>query len=172
MSTRRLIVMRHAKAEPDATTDHERLLTGRGTRDAERAGLYLAGIDMVPDHAVVSTAARAVGTWNAVAQGAGSTAGLTLDESVYLGAPQDVLKSLRSAPMDARVLIAIGHNPAVAHVAALLAGGEGDPAALREMALGYPTSAMAVFEVGDRWADLGAGTGRVTHFHVRRRVGT
>ena len=38
---RRLIVMRHAKAENFADTDHERTLTDRGRADAEAAGARL-----------------------------------------------------------------------------------------------------------------------------------
>ena len=31
---------------------------------------------------------------------------------------------------------------------------------------GFPTSALAVFEVDVPWADLGPGTGRLKAFHV------
>ena len=61
--------MRHAKAEPFAETDHERVLTERGRRDAVEAGLHLAATGVVPDYAVVSSAARTVATWEAVALG-------------------------------------------------------------------------------------------------------
>lgn len=169
VSTRRLIVMRHAKAESHAISDHDRVLTGRGTRDAERVGQYLADIDVVPDHALVSTAVRAVGTWQAVARGAGSSAQPILEESVYPGGPGEVLEAVRSVPAEARVLIVIGHNPAMAALVQMLDDGEGDLAVLNELARGYPTSAVTVFDVEPRWADLAEGCGRVTHFHGPRK---
>ena len=59
--------MRHAKAEPFGNDDHGRQLTDRGRRDAIEAGVWLAQHDLVPDHALVSSAARTVATWEGVA---------------------------------------------------------------------------------------------------------
>ena len=42
---RRLVVMRHAKAEPTAPSDHERALAARGRSDAEEVGL----VSFAPD---------------------------------------------------------------------------------------------------------------------------
>ena len=58
MTSRRLILMRHAKAEPFASTDRERALTARGRKDALEAGAYLASTSTVPDHTVISSALR------------------------------------------------------------------------------------------------------------------
>ena len=41
-TTRVLVIMRHAKAEPSAPSDHERVLTDRGVSDADEAGAWLA----------------------------------------------------------------------------------------------------------------------------------
>ena len=57
--SRRLVVMRHAKAEQGGRTDFERVLTGRGHADAAEAGAWLATQGFAPDHALVSAAARA-----------------------------------------------------------------------------------------------------------------
>jgi phosphohistidine phosphatase len=160
--------MRHAKAEPFAATDHERVLTDRGRRDAVEAGLHLASIDAVPDYAVVSSAARAVATWESVVHGSRSTAEVIIDDAVYSGSPEVVLESLVTAPLDARVLICVGHNPTVAYLAHMLDDGHGEPAAVREMLQGYPAAAMAVLEIDVPWSDLGPETGRVIDFHVGR----
>lgn len=165
---RRLIVMRHAKAEPFAATDHERVLTERGRRGATEAGLHLAGTGVVPDYAVVSTAARSVATWEAVALGTRSTAAVQLDAAVYTGGADVVLEALRVVPPDAEVVIFIGHNPTAAYLAHLLDDGNGEPAAVREMLQGYPAGAMAVLEVEPPWRDLGPESGRLVDFHVGR----
>ena len=60
----------------------------------------------------------------------------------------------------------VGHNPTMAMLAQLLDDGEGDAAAGERMAGGFPTSAVAVFELNGSWADLEAA--RLTAFHVGR----
>ncbi len=165
---RRLIVMRHAKAEPFAATDHERLLTERGHRAAREAGQHLASTGAVPDHAVVSSAVRAVSTWEQVAEGSGSAAEPRFDGAVYAGSADVALEALRVVPAGAEVVIFVGHNPTAAYLAHLLDDGNGEPAAVRDMLQGYPASAMAVLEVEVPWSELGAETGRLVDFHVGR----
>ena len=160
--------MRHAKAEPFAATDHERVLTDRGRRAATDAGTHLAATGLVPDHALVSTAARAVATWEAVAAACGSTAEASLEGAVYTGSADVVLEALQAVPAAAEVVIFVGHNPSLAYLAHILDDGNGDPAAVREMLQGYPADALAVFEVELGWADLAAETGRLVDFYVGR----
>ena len=65
--TRRLIVMRHAKAgDLPGGPDLERALTPRGRADATRAGQWLAGQGYVPDAVICSSARRARQTWRQV----------------------------------------------------------------------------------------------------------
>ena len=61
---RRLIVMRHAKAEPFAATDHGRRLTDRGRAGARDAGAFLRDAGPVPDYALVSSSTRTRETWD------------------------------------------------------------------------------------------------------------
>ena len=160
----RLIVMRHAKAEPFAATDHGRTLTDRGRASAAAAGEHLGAESLVPDHAVVSTAVRALQTWETVAGAAGATVEADVDGAVYTGSPQVVLETLRAVPADAETVIFVGHNPTAAYVAHLLDNGDGDAAALTELLHGFPPGALAVFEVDVPWAELGPETGRVVGF--------
>jgi phosphohistidine phosphatase len=168
MTSRQLIVMRHAKAGPYTATDHERSLTARGKRDAREAGAYLAKVPYVPDHAVISSAVRAVETWEAVAAASGSAAETDLSDALYNASPLAVFEVLRAVPEDAARVIFVGHNPTAEHVANLLDDGEGEPEALRQMQEGYPTSALSVFDVTVPWAELERATCRVVDFHVGR----
>jgi phosphohistidine phosphatase len=163
---RRLIVMRHAKAEPFAATDHERRLTDRGRVGAAAAGRYLADVSLVPGHAVVSTAVRAVQTWEAVAEGSGAALEPAVDGAVYNGSPQVVIEALQTVPEDAETVIFVGHNPTAAYVAHTLDDGEGDPVALTRLLQGFPPGALTVFEIEVPWAELGPETGRVVDFFV------
>ncbi len=166
--SRRLIVMRHAKAEPFAPTDHERVLTERGRRDAAEGGTYLAASGVVPDYALVSSATRAVATWQAVAEGSGSRADVSVDDAVFTGSPDVVLEALRAVPEDAERVIFVGHNPTAAYLTHLLDDGHGDPAAMARLLQGFPPSAMAVFDVAVPWDELGPETGRLVDYHVGR----
>jgi len=160
-------MMRHAKAEPFASTDRERELTARGRKAAVEAGSYLARTSTVPDHAVVSAAVRTKETWQAVAEGSGSSAVVDVDESVFTGSsPEVVMEVLRSLPEHAHKVIFVGHNPAVAQVVQLLDDGNAEPEAMRGILSGYPVSALTVLEVQGPWSELGPGSGRIVDFHI------
>jgi phosphohistidine phosphatase len=164
--TRRLVLVRHAKAEPFAASDRARELTDRGRREAEAAGSYLREQGIVPDHAVVSSSLRTRGTWDAMEQALGSAAEVVYDEAVYSGSTDVVLEALRVVPDAAKVVVFVGHQPTVGHVAHLLDDGEGDHEALHSMLHGFPTASMAVFDVEVPWDELGDETGRLVDFRA------
>jgi phosphohistidine phosphatase len=166
--SRRLVVVRHSKAEQSGETDHTRPLADVGRSDAQAAGRWLAGEDVVPDHAVVSAAPRARESWDGLAAGAGWSVEPTLDEGLYSAGPDTALDLIRSTPPEASVLVVVGHNPTIAQLAQLLDDGEGDPDASNAMASGFPTSAVAVFEYDGAWADLDVTSARLVAFHVGR----
>jgi phosphohistidine phosphatase len=160
--------MRHAKAQQYATSDHERGLEARGRRDAADAGAWLALHEIDCDYALVSDAARAVATWEAVADAADWDVEPDVDASLYDAGPETALDVLRSLPDDATNVLLLGHNPTIAYLAQLLDDGDGDQDAISEMGEGYPTSALTVFSYDGDWADLEMGSARVTDFHVGR----
>ena len=161
---RRLVLVRHAKAEPFAETDQARDLTERGRRDARAAGAYLREQGIKPDHAVVSSSQRTRSTWEAMEQEMGSGAVVDYDESVYSGSTDVVLEALRVVPEDAEVVVFVGHQPSIGYLAHLLDDGEGDPMALHAMLHGFPASSAALFDVEVPWVDLGPETGRLMDF--------
>ena len=168
LPSRRLVVMRHAKAEPSGPTDLERELTPGGRADGAEAGAWLASQDIVPDCAVVSAATRTRQTWAVVSEGAGWDLEPTFDHGLYAADPDTALDVLRALDDGCATAVVIGHNPTMAVLAQLLDDGEGDVEAGNSMATGYPTSALAIFEYAGSWADLGASTARLTAFQVAR----
>ncbi len=156
--------MRHAKAEPYAATDQERVLTARGRAQATAAGRHLAAAGWVPDHVVVSPAARSVGTWEAVGAVLAGETEVEVAPSVYTGGVEVVLEVLRQAPGAAATVMYVGHNPAASYLCHLLDDGEGEPEALHGLLRGFPTGAVATFEVDVAWQDLGPETGRLVDF--------
>lgn len=161
--------MRHAKAEPFAATDFVRRLTDRGMAHATAAGAHLAAKGILPDYALVSSAARAVATWHAVAEACGADAEANIDEAVYTGSVDVVLEALQSAPPEAHTVIFVGHNPTAAYLTHLLDDSEGDEAAVTGLLRGFPTGALAVLEFDVEWSELGPETGRVVDFFVASR---
>ncbi len=153
---RLLVVMRHGKAEPYAGEDYRRRLLDRGYRDSKGAGEWLAAQGMVPTHALVSSAQRTRDTWEAVAEGSGSSAEVAVEDAVYSADADSALDLLSRTPADAAVVIYVGHNPTAASLAHFLDDGDPEPDAFRAMSAGFPTAAMAVLEVTGSWADLAA----------------
>lgn len=160
--------MRHAKAEPLASSDYERQLAPPGVAAARAAGEWLAGASLTPDQALVSSAVRTAQTWAAVAEGAAWPLEPVLSRALYGAEPETVLDVVREVPASVSTLLLIGHNPTIATLAQLLDDGTGEPEAARAMAGGVPTSGCAVFEVTGDWADLDLPGARLRDFQVPR----
>ena len=163
-TVRRLVLVRHARAEPFAASDLARELTRRGREDATRAGAYLREQGVVPDHALVSDTARTRATWEAMETAMGSGAAVVHDSAVYWGSDDVVLDALRAVPPSARVLAFVGHQPTVGYLAHSLDDGAGNQEALRTMLRGFPACSLALFDVEVEWPLLGPGAGRLVDF--------
>ena len=163
---RRLIVMRHAKAEPVAESDHARRLVDRGRRAAGEAGRWARDEGILPDHALVSTAARAHETWTAFAAAAALDLEPVLDRALYSAGPDSAMEVLRTVPPGAATVMIVGHNPTMAHLVHLLDDGDADAGAFTALSSGFPTAGVAVLEVGGEWTDLDVATCRISAFHA------
>lgn len=166
--SRQLVVMRHAKAEQVAATDHDRVLSARGLADASAAGRWVGEQDLQPDYVVVSSAARTRSTWDRVAAAAGWDPAAVIDRSLYGAGTEGALEILRSAPAEARTVMLVGHNPTMAYLVHLLDDGGADPDVFARLSVEYPTSALTVLDVPGAWADLDVASARVRSFHVGR----
>lgn len=145
---RKLILMRHAKAEAKAPSgeDFDRGLTERGYRDAEIMGRVLAEAGLTPDLALVSAAERTRQTWDGVSR-AFPDAQARFDKKLYNAASGMIRDAVERAADDAETILLIGHNPGVpvAMLELMLEGAE--PASVIERARGsFPTASAVVFE--------------------------
>ena len=157
MQSRRLIIVRHGKAEGFAATDHGRELLARGREDAARLGAWLAERGWLPDTAVVSSAVRTRQTWSALAEGAGLSIEPVVEDGVYNAGPDAVLDVLRALDGDPQTVLLLGHNPTVAWLSNSLDDGEGEPAELTRILSGFPPASAALLEVHGAWPDLADG---------------
>ncbi|ACQ80571.1 putative phosphohistidine phosphatase, SixA [Beutenbergia cavernae DSM 12333] len=156
---RRLLLLRHAKAEPASAPgyeDHTRPLALRGRRQSAAVGEWLGGsAGVAVDVAYVSSALRTVQTWELLAARLSEPAGAVLvTEDLYDAGARDVLDLLSRTPADARTVLVVGHEPVMSSLAALLAGPGSDDDAVAQVRSGIPTAATCVLDVPGEWAAL------------------
>lgn len=164
---RRLVVVRHAKAEQLAPSDVERVLSERGRADGHALGRWLAEQGIAPDIAYVSYAARTRETWDVLSAGAGWDLAPTVDGSLYGTDEDGVLELVHTTPAEAATVVVVGHNPTMAMLVQLLDDGEGEASGVVELGT-FPTGAAAVFEIAGPWEDVAAMAGRLVAFEVGR----
>ncbi len=164
---RRLVILRHAKAERGTTTDHERPLSSRGRADAIAAGRWLAESKLAPDLVVCSTATRARETWVLAATELADGIPTTFERSVYSAELEDLLSLVRETPDEVATLLLVGHNPGLHHLVLTLAG-SGAEALRREAQEHLATAGLAVVEFQGSWAGLAEGEGTLTEYAVAR----
>ncbi|HVE28106.1 MAG TPA: histidine phosphatase family protein [Sporichthya sp.] len=164
---RRLVVLRHAKAERGNTTDHDRPLTARGRADAIAAGRWLAESKYAPDLVISSSATRAKETWVLAATELDDGIPTSYERDAYHADVPDLLLMLRETPDEVKTLLLVGHNPGL-HYLVLALIGSGPEALIREAHEHLATAGIAVLEFGDKWSDVAEGTGKLVEYAVAR----
>src|SRR5215467_1492867 len=143
---RTLVLLRHAKSAWPDVPDHERPLARRGQRDAAVMGRWLRAAGYVPDLVLCSTAWRARETWELAQAELGAAPQVRFSDAVYEAAPADLIGLARETASSVRVLLIVGHNPALEELALDLAGREGTAAqeGSGRLRAKFPTAAIAV----------------------------
>lgn len=169
---RRLLILRHAKAEPGTAEqeDHDRTLMERGVADAAAMARYLKKQGYVASRILCSTSLRTVQTVAPVLTA--TPAPVDYLASIYLAPPGKLVALAQDAADADKVLMLVGHNPGLEQCAAMLAR---EPVKPREqhrhdvMEEKFPTAALAVldFDIA-KWKQLSPGTGKLIDF-VRPR---
>jgi phosphohistidine phosphatase len=168
----RLLLLRHAKAEPGAPDqeDHDRALTERGLADAAAMARMMKKQGYAAARILCSTSVRTRQTVEAVL--AAMPAPVDYLEHLYLAPPGRIVALAQDAADADEALMVVGHNPGLEQCAALLAR---EPVKPREahrhdvMEEKFPTASLAVLEFEiPRWKTLSPNTGRLVDF-VRPR---
>jgi phosphohistidine phosphatase len=150
----RLILFRHGKTERDSASgsDFDRALVARGRTESEAMGRLLAVTGAVPDLALVSSAVRAVQTFEA-SRAAFPKAKLKTTRGLYLASADQLLSAAEAE--DAAVVMVVAHNPGIHELAHRLAhAGQASARDLGRLGEGFPTAAAAVFDFADGEASL------------------
>lgn len=148
---RRLILFRHAKAEPRAVTgeDIDRPLDAKGRQDAALMGQVLAREGLTPDLVLVSCARRTQETWDCLSA-AFPKARARVRDDLYNATAEEIVAEISAAAPDAITLMVVAHNPGLHELAielmldAAASAGEVDKVAAR-----FPTSTAVAFQVDE-----------------------
>ncbi|MDI3387484.1 histidine phosphatase family protein [Streptomyces sp. B-S-A8] len=161
---RRIVLLRHAKADWPQVADHDRPLAERGRQDAPVAGRKLAdsGIDF--DLAICSTATRTRETWKAAVHELPRRPKTVYEERVYEASPGELIAVLNEVQDDYSDILLIGHNPGMRGLADVLAGSSEGDAQARMSRSGFPTAAIATLSYTGSWKGLEAGTATLLDF--------
>jgi phosphohistidine phosphatase len=154
---RRIVIVRHAKADWPQVSDHERPLADRGRHDAPVAGRKLADTGISFDLALCSTAVRTRETWKLAVHELPHRPKTVYEERIYEASPGELIAVLNETPDDIRNLVLIGHNPGAQGVAEVLAGSSEGDARTRMNSRGFPTSAFAILTHTGSWKSLEPG---------------
>lgn len=163
--THRLVLLRHAKAEPAGGVDDVlRPLALNGRRQAGRVGAALAHSALVPELVLCSSALRTRQTWELLAANLGDVAPeVVVTDTLYAAGVKDVVDLVHGADSRVRTLLVIGHEPTMAATAAHLASPGSDSGALAQVRVGVPTATYSVLESLTPWIEWTDGVADLTY---------
>jgi phosphohistidine phosphatase len=163
---RRLILLRHAKAEASepGISDRARVLIERGRKDAAKIGAYLASHGFLPDRVALSPAARTQETWKCVSAALRPAPVAVAAPALYDAPPNAIFDVIKATPDAVRTLLVVAHNPGL-HEVALLLIASGDIEARGRLRERLPTAGLIIIDFAfDAWSALHAQSGRLERF--------
>ena len=165
---KRLLLLRHAKAERESADDAKRRLEKRGEADSARMGRFLREDVYIPDLVLCSSSVRTRETLKLLLPELGVLPTVQYLSELYLAEPEIVLSLILGAPDRSGVLMVVGHNPGLEQSALALASVPLEKKLRKRygtMEEKFPTSALAVIDFDvPRWADVAAGRGELEAF--------
>ncbi len=161
---RRIVLLRHAKADWPQVSDHDRPLADRGRKEAAEAGRRLADTGIPFDQALCSTSARTRETWKLAVQEFPHRPKTVYEERIYEASPGELIAVLNETPDDLRNVVVVGHNPGMEALTEILAGSAEDEVRERIGRRGFPTAAFAVLTFTGSWKDVEPGTAALVDY--------
>ena len=155
-----LLLLRHAKtreAAPDEA-DFDRMLTGRGQRDAGNLANWLVRRGVKPGLILCSAAQRTRETLAPLQEAYGTATPIRIEPRLYLADVGTILAILRETPSSTRSVLVIGHNPGLHELAAGLAAMGALNEAVERLGRKFVTTGLARLHLSiNDWAKLRVG---------------
>lgn len=170
---RRLVLFRHAKAEPAEgyVEDFDRPLTRQGREAAAGMADWLNDQGVVPDLVICSPSARTRGTWMAAAAAFDPPPATIYEELVYEADAATLLSIVQSTDGEVQTLMLVGHNPGMEALAALLAA-SAEPDVADRFERKFPTAAVAILDFEDiPWAAVEEKSAWLYAFETPKHLG-
>ena len=149
-----LYLLRHAKAASQAEggPDRDRPLEQRGRRAAQAVAGWVAEHRIAPELVLCSPSLRTRQTLDIVALAFPRPPEILIEEELYLASARRLLTRLRQVPGDISGVMLVGHNPGFYEMSYMLSEVSSGPLLAR--LAGFPTGALARYEVGVGWSRL------------------
>ncbi len=165
-----LLLLRHAKSSWDDANqpDRDRPLNQRGRQAAARVRSAMRDLGLAPDLVLVSSARRTRETLEALEPWTDTPLVEEMD-ALYLATAGQLMDAIRDVAETVRSVLVIGHNPGMHDLALTLLSDATGPVA-RDLAVGFPTAALAEFSIGSAWSRLTPGSGRLIRFLTPRML--
>lgn len=161
----RLVLLRHATAEPDGGRgDEARPLTEEGLDEAARLGHWLRDNDLLGEAVVCSPAARTRETWAAIQEATGHGVLIEMEPAIYeadVDTLVRVVRDLAATHPEARTAVIVGHAPGIPALAHELSGGVGEPRMVETVTRGFVPASAAVIALEGEWSDVDRGRGEI-----------
>lgn len=156
-----LYLLRHAKAVPpeEGGADRDRPLEQRGRRAAQAVAQWIAEHGIEPQLVLCSPSLRTRQTLDIVAAMFRHPPKIAIEDGLYLADAHDLLARLRRVPAETASVLLVGHNPGFHELAVFLSDVAHGP--LMARLGGFPTGALARFEIDIAWAALARKTARL-----------
>lgn len=164
-TTRTLVLLRHAKAEPGgAGADITRTLAPRGRAQGPGVAAALLAAGAVPQVVLCSAAVRTRQTWQVVAT-ALADSGVAVDaidvrflDDLYEASPGTVIEHVGVVADSVDRVLVVGHEPTMSVTTSRLADAATPGHLLLQVSVGIPTAAACVLELSGHWSDLSSGS--------------
>ena len=153
--TKKLLIVRHAKAEPDTAgeRDFDRELTMTGTMQTSRMGKVLQETGFATDAMLASPAARTLATASLLAEQLGfDTRHIQTFPELYNGSVKTWLEKINTLDEKYESVMLVGHNPHISYLAEYLT---------QEATGELKTCGMVLITwEGTDWAAISGGSGK------------
>ncbi|GAD11482.1 phosphohistidine phosphatase sixa [Gluconobacter frateurii NBRC 103465] len=167
MTTRLLLVLRHAEAGPhlySGAGDIERPLTETGRQQAAKIGQKLAQLALPrPLQLLCSPARRTRETAAGVLSALPETVTPELENGLYAADLNTLYGFIHDISDHVQTLLLIGHNPAIGALAYNLAGTAVQNDAFAALRHGYPPAMLTVFQTQEDWINIRPSTVQALH---------
>jgi phosphohistidine phosphatase len=149
----RLVLLRHAKAEPAGSVpDPLRPLALTGRKQAVAVGSALSTAGIAPDVVLCSSALRTRQTWELVASRLTGSPHVEVRDELYEVTVRELLAAVRELDETAGTVLVVGHEPTMAATSGFLAGDGSDAGAVAHAHVGLSTSAYGILEGDVPWS--------------------